>query len=79
MFPARLAGLMRGLRVNPVGVMEEKGKRRIIHDSTFSGNPEGEEGRGSASELDDLLGPDPGVPPGGRDASDSTEDFGVKG
>ena len=44
--PARLAGMVRGLRVNPVGVVEEKVKRRIIHDSTFSGGPEGEEGGG---------------------------------
>ncbi|CAN0584222.1 unnamed protein product, partial [Laminaria digitata] len=35
--PARLARVVRGLRVNPVGVVEEKGKRRIVHDSTYSG------------------------------------------
>ena len=62
-----------------MGVVEDKGKRRIIHDSTFSGDPEGDEGGGGGSERDDLLGPDSVVPPGGRDASDSTEYFGVKG
>ena len=45
-FPARLVGLVRGLPVNPVGVVEGKGKSRIIHDSTFDGDPEGEEGGG---------------------------------
>ena len=79
MFPTRLAGLERGLRVNPVVVVEEKGKRRITHDSTFSGDPEGEEGGGGVSERDDLLGSDPVVPPGGRAAPDSMEDFGDKG
>ena len=42
--PARLAGLVRGLRVNPVGLVEEKGKMRVIHDSTFSGNSEQKKG-----------------------------------
>ena len=44
--PVRLAGMVRGLRINPVGVVDEKGKRKIIHDSTFSGEPEGEGRRG---------------------------------
>ena len=36
-FPARLAGMMRGLRINPVGVVEEKEDRRVIHHWTLSG------------------------------------------
>ena len=38
--PVRVARSVRGLRINPVGVVEEKGKRRILHDSTFSSKPE---------------------------------------
>ena len=45
-FRARLAGMVRGLRTNPVGVVEEKGTRRIFHDSTSSGDPEGGEVEG---------------------------------
>ena len=39
--PARLAGMVRGLQINLVGALDEKGKRGIIYDSTFSGEPEG--------------------------------------
>ena len=46
MMPVRLARTVRGLRINPVGVVDEKGKRRIAHDSAYSGEPEGEGRRG---------------------------------
>ena len=36
-FPARCAGMVRDVRIHPVGVVEEKKKMRIIHDSIFSG------------------------------------------
>lgn len=36
----RAAGMVRGLRIDPVGVVEDKRKRRIVHDSTYSGKPE---------------------------------------
>ena len=32
----RLARMMRGFRINPVGAVEERGKRRTVHDSTNS-------------------------------------------
>ena len=44
--PVRVARSVRGLRINPVGVVEEKGKKRIVHDSTFSSEPEQPGGRG---------------------------------
>ena len=42
--PARSAGMVRGLWINPVGVVGEGRKRKTINDSTFSGKPEGEGG-----------------------------------
>ena len=34
-FPKKQAGQVPGLRVSPVGVVEEREKIRIIHDMTF--------------------------------------------
>ena len=31
---------IRGLRISPVAVVEEKAKRRIVHDMTFGGSRE---------------------------------------
>lgn len=77
--PVRLAGLIRGLRVNPVGVVEEKGKRRIIHDATFSNEPEGR-GQGVRPVNETTYWEQRiGVPPGGRNASDSAEGSGATG
>ena len=48
----RLARMVRGLRVYPERVVEEKGKRRVIHDATFSGKPKmGREGRRPVNKL----------------------------
>lgn len=44
-----------------MGAVDEKRKRRIVHDSTYSGEPEAGEGGGAASELDDVLGPAGGI------------------
>ena len=49
--PVRVARSVRGLRINPVGVVEEKGKRRIVHDSTFSSEPELPGGGGAVNET----------------------------
>ena len=38
--PVRVARSVRGLRINLLGMVELKGKRRIVHDSTFSSEPE---------------------------------------
>lgn len=46
--PMRLARMVRGLRINPVGVVEEKGKRRVVHDSTYSAEPEARGGGGGS-------------------------------
>ena len=45
---------------------------------TFSGDPNRGRG-GAASERDDVLGSDSGVPFGGRDAPDRAEDPGAEG
>ena len=42
----RVARRARGLRINLVGAVEEKRKRRIVHYSTFSGEPEARKGAG---------------------------------
>ena len=39
--PARLARMVRGLKSNAVGLMDEKGKKRLVGVSTFSGEPDG--------------------------------------
>ena len=44
--PVRVARSVRGLPVNPVGVVEEKEKRKIVHDSTFRSEPEHRGGEG---------------------------------
>ncbi|CAN0580224.1 unnamed protein product, partial [Laminaria digitata] len=36
-FPLEQAERIRGIRISPVGVVEEKAKRRIVHDMTFGG------------------------------------------
>ena len=72
--PARLARVVRGLSVDPVGVVAEKRKGRIIHDATFSDESTRGKARGRAtSERDDVLGLDPGVPLGRRKAQDRAE------
>ena len=38
--PVRAARSVRSLQINHVGAVGEKGKRRIVHDSTFSSEPE---------------------------------------
>ena len=38
--PVKVARMARGLRMNPVGMVEEKGNRRMVHDSTFRGELE---------------------------------------
>lgn len=39
--PVKLWGVIRSLQNNPVGVVDDKGKRRIFHDSTFGNEPAG--------------------------------------
>ena len=41
-FPKEQAGQIPGLRVSPIGVVEEREKIRVIHDMTF----EHKDGRG---------------------------------
>ena len=53
MVPARLAGVVRGLRVNPVGVVDEKGKGGIIHGAPFSGEPKGRRGGGGRRPVNE--------------------------
>ena len=43
---------MRGLRISPVGVVEEKEKLRVIHDLTFDGQAIVREERGAEGRLD---------------------------
>ena len=39
-FPLEQAEDIRGLWISPVGVVEGKDKRRIVHDMTFGGSKE---------------------------------------
>ena len=51
-FPLEQAEAIRGLMISPVGVVEEKAKRRIVHDMTLGGNRKRGE-RGSVNETTD--------------------------
>ena len=44
--PARLAEMVQGLPINLVEVVDEKKKRKIIQDTTFSDEPERRAGGG---------------------------------
>ena len=51
-FPYEQVEVFRGLRISPVGVVEEKAKHEIVHDITSGGNREKQE-RGSVNETTD--------------------------
>lgn len=45
---------MRGLGIHPVGVVDEYGKRRIVHHSAFRGTPEAEGGEHETTYWDQV-------------------------
>ena len=45
MFTVTQAQEVKGLRISPVGMVEEKEKMRVIHDLTFGGQANFREGR----------------------------------
>ena len=51
-FPVTQTHEIRGLRISPVGVVEEKEKLRVIHDLTFDGQAIVREERGAEGRLD---------------------------
>ena len=63
-FPAMQAHEVKGLRISPVGVVEEKEKLRVIHGLTFGGQTNAREGWGGEKDS---------VPePGGRSVNSDT-------
>ena len=75
--PVRLARMARGVRIFPVGAVDEKERRRITYDSAHRGEPVGERGKGVASERDGILRSDPSITTGERDAPDCQEGSGT--
>ena len=49
-FPATQAHEVEGLRISPVGVVEEKEKLRVVHDLTFGGQANAREGGGEGRQ-----------------------------
>ena len=59
-FPVTRAKDTVGLRISPVGVVEEKEKLRVIHDLTFCGNGADERGKKASGEMESTATPETG-------------------
>ena len=77
--PVRVARSARGLRINLVEVVEEKGKRRIVHVSTFSSKPEQPGGGGGRLTRQRTGTRFQNVTPGGRDGPNYQDGAGAAG